>query len=211
MPQTEKFFKDWLRQHGHDDIVVDRRGVGIAGNATRLHGSFYGSKNEDGFIVETEFRILLPSGEEVIEFLAGTGETEEQAIQDTLLNFMTTTFHVIYKGFMNPDDDHMKALAVKIAGQERRVIFGDILARSGEEPVDFTGMNDQIERAISQLTIGSGEHWVKIVYGRVGGEVISASASLDNKEDVALSQRIKGLAWPGTEGFYIAKQFILIQ
>src|ERR1041385_7328529 len=91
--KTEAFFVDWLNAHGETNIVSDSKGVGLAGNATRLKASIYDSKKHaDGrYVVETEFRIRLPSGGEIVEFVAGMGDTEAQAINDSLLNFTLTT------------------------------------------------------------------------------------------------------------------------
>src|SRR5580700_3817737 len=62
----DDFFARWLRAHGEHDVVTDARGVGVAGNRTRLREAPYGvTKHGDrGFVVETEFRVDLPGGGE---------------------------------------------------------------------------------------------------------------------------------------------------
>lgn len=83
-------------------------GVGVGNNATRLRASLYGSKpSNKGCVVEMEFTIKLPDNRSITEFVAGIGDSEAQAISDAQLNFMLTTFHVVYKGFINDADPHM--------------------------------------------------------------------------------------------------------
>src|SRR6476620_3395128 len=82
--KLEAFFVQWLKGHNEKDIVVDDKGVGLKGNPTRLKASLYGSQPSEkgGQIVELEFKITLPDGQVIIEYLAGMGDTEEKAIND---------------------------------------------------------------------------------------------------------------------------------
>lgn len=61
------------------------------------------------------------------------------------------------------------------------------------------------------LPLSKQPHWIKIVYGQHRGEPITASASLDNREDQSLTSAIKALHWPKSRSFYMAKQFILVK
>lgn len=212
---TEPFFVDWLEAHGETDVVVDKQGVGIADNPTRLKASLYGSDRGDdgGYLVETEFRIRLPSGGEIVEYVAGGGETEEQAVHDCLANFTLTTFHVVYKGFINPSDPHQTVEQVDIAGQTREMILGDIYMRGSEsaEPIDLNAMRPQIQGAIAALPLSKEPHWIKIVYGQANGQAGVVSATLDNEEHQALTSAIRGLNWPQQDGFFMVKQFIVVK
>ncbi|MCE9545022.1 MAG: hypothetical protein K8T25_05815, partial [Planctomycetia bacterium] len=87
--EINAFFVDWFKGHGHKDVVVDKQGVGIAGNATRWHGSLYDSKPHGNgrFVVNVACTVLLPSGQKITEFVAGRGKTENEAVHDALVNF----------------------------------------------------------------------------------------------------------------------------
>ena len=213
--KTDRFFIDWLEGHGETNVVVDRDGVGLADNATRLKASLYGSEEqEDGsYVVETEFRMRLPSGDEIVEYVAGIGETEDQAIDDCLLNFTLSTFHVVYKSFMNPDDPHQTVERVAINGETRQIIMGDIFMRGSEsdEPIDLQTLRPQIQAAIVSLPLSKQPHWIKIVYGQVDGDPMTVSAALDNEEHQSLTAAIEGLSWPIHDGFYMVKQFIVVK
>src|SRR5688500_15641985 len=77
------FFVEWLEGHGETNVVVDEQGVGISGNQTRLRSSVYGvKKHPHAYVVETEFRVRLPGGQEIIEFVAGMGESRDAAEAD---------------------------------------------------------------------------------------------------------------------------------
>jgi hypothetical protein len=213
--KTEPFFVDWLKSHGETDVIVDEQGVGIAGNATRLKASLYGSDRQDdgSYVVETEFRVRLPSGGEIVEFVVGGGETEDQAISDCLLNFTLTTFHVLYKAFINPADPHQTVQPVEIAGRKREMLMGDIYMKGSEsaEPIDLNAMRPGIQGAVAGLPLSQEPHWIKIVYGHVDGQPPFVSAALDNEEHQALTSAIERLDWPAPEGFYMVKLFIVVK
>jgi uncharacterized protein DUF6348 len=131
--KSNEFFIGWLQSHGETNIVEDRKGVGISTSPTRLRSSLYGSeKRQDGTVsAETEFRIHLPDGREIVEYVAGTGDSLEAAEKDAQLNFLLTTFHVVYGGFMNPADPHQTQETVTIDGRPRVLVMGDSMTRSG--------------------------------------------------------------------------------
>ncbi|MCA9033965.1 MAG: hypothetical protein KDA91_02490 [Planctomycetaceae bacterium] len=214
LPEAEQYFRDWLKGHGHEDLVTDDNGVGLKDSPVRLKATLYGVNEEgDGISVETRFAILLPDGREIIEFLAGMGETREQAISDTFLNFTVTTFHGVYSGFLNSNDEHMVPVDVQINGKVRPVISGDVYMRSSEEnreSVDLQKISEEVRRMLSTLPLDEKSHWMKIVYGQADGQVISVSVTLDNLPDDTLTATLAELNWPRTEQFYMVKQFVVI-
>ncbi|MCA9170782.1 MAG: hypothetical protein KDB23_24055 [Planctomycetales bacterium] len=210
--QAREFFVDWLRNHGESDIVNDDTGVGIKSSPTRLWAFLYGStESEGGFSVETEFRIVLPDGREIVEFVAGNGDTEEGAIGMSFLNFTISTFHVIYSSFMNLDDPHMTHDRVQISGADCMVTSGGMFALGGEGLPEFSEVSQQILDAVCRLDLTEGTHWMKVVYGRHQDEVLAAAATLDNEDLDAMSSQLSSFNWPETDGFYLAKQFFVIR
>jgi hypothetical protein len=213
--KLDAFFVDWLKAHGETNVVVGAQGVGLAGNATRLKAALYGSKKSDkgGYTVETEFRVRLPSGVEIVEYVAGMGGSEEEAVNDSLLNFTLTTFHVLYKGFLNDADPHQKVETVAIGGQPRQLILGDIYLRGQEskQPLDLNAMREPIRKALVGLALSGQPHWIKIVYSQVNEKPLTVAVTLDNGDQEALTEAIKRLPWPKRAEFYMAKQFIVVK
>jgi hypothetical protein len=214
-PELDNFFSEWLKAHGHEDVVIDDGGVGIAGNETRLYASLYGSnKHDDGsYVVEVEFTIRLPARGQITEFVAGMGDTEASAINDALVNFTLTTFHVVYKGFINAEDPHMKATKVTINGADREVIAGDIMLRGGpqETKLDLEPLRAEILEALNQSSLSPQPHWAKIVYSQQGGKPMTVAVTLDNNDELKLTEAVKRLSWPRIDSFYMAKQFIVVK
>jgi hypothetical protein len=214
-PEMDDFFVKWLKAHQHTDVVVDADGVGVGGNDTRLRASLYGSKRHEkgGYVVEVQFNVRLPSRREIIEFVAGGGDTEQKAINDALLNFTLTTFHVVYKGFINDADPHLKSTTVAINGVSRHLITGDIFMRgtASDKKIDLGPMRAEIQGALKSLPLTPEPHWLKIVYSQNNGKPMTVAVTLDNTDHPGLTDAVRRLNWPHTDGFYMAKQFIVIK
>jgi hypothetical protein len=212
---SDKIFVDLLKEHGEKSIVTDSEGVGVKGNATRIKAARYGTtRQKSGYTVETEFRIRLPEGREIVEYVAGVGETEEKAQNDTLLNFVLTTFHPVYKCFINPNDPHQKIEQIVVpGGRTREIAMGDIMVRSGavKPALNLEALRTGIKASIARLPISDGPHWIKIVYGQAKSQPLTVSATLDNAEHGDLTASIKSLDWPSRQELYIAKEFIVVK
>ncbi len=212
--ESDDFFVKWFEAHGHSDVVVDDEGVGIDKNPTRLQASLYSSKpSNKGFVVEMEFTIKLPSNRTITEFVAGIGDTEVQAIRDAEANFILTTFHVIYKGFVNDADPHMSSERLEINGTTRDVIAGDILMRGAkaDKNFDLGAIRQQIQATLKTLQLSPGPHWLKVVYSQNAGNPMTVAVTLDNADHAGLTTAVTRLGWPRSDGFYMAKQFIVIR
>lgn len=213
--EAEEFFADWLKAHGETNVICTADGVGIKDNATRLSAAIYSTQGQrdQGYSVETEFVVLLPSKQEIVEYIAGVGDTKDKAFRESLVNFALTTFHPVYKSFINPSDPHQVIRQIVINGENREIIEGDIMMRGEieENPLKLEDIQLQIREAISTLSLSKETHWIKIVYSQINKEPMIVSATLDNYEDQTLTSTIKNLNWPRRDEFYMAKWFINIK
>jgi Family of unknown function (DUF6348) len=182
----ENFLVEWFKTHGPSDVIVDANGVGIAGNVTRPQAGLYDSKSHDerGFTVEVAFTILLPSGRKITEFVAGMGNTEAEAIQDAMVNFTLATFHVVYKGFINPEDPHLMLSTVAIKDQMRDVIAGDLmlLGAAPDQDIDLSRTRAEIQSTLQNIPLTPEPHWIKIVYAQNNRAPKIVAVTLDNSE-----------------------------
>src|SRR5436190_20246653 len=138
-PKSNEFFVTWLQGHGESSVVVDAQGVGVAGNPTRLCSSLYGSKRfTNSFTAELEFRVRIPDGREIIEYVAGSGDSLEKAENDPKVNFILSTFHVVYRSFLNPNDPHQTEEKITINGHPRVLVLGDTFERRHTGSRSFT-------------------------------------------------------------------------
>ena len=212
--KTDQFFVKWLKDHGETNVVSDASGIGLAGNKTRLHASLYGSETAtNGCSVEIEFRIALPEGGPIIEYVSGLGETKDKAMDQAMVNFILTTAHVVYKAFMNPSDPHQRVKTVLINGKNRELFAGDMIQLGGGEggSIDLDSMSAQLQDLVAALPLAPGPHWIKLIYSQHHSKPLIVSASLDNKDSAEATEALNKLKWPARDDFYMVKQFIVVK
>lgn len=207
--QAREFFANWLRDHGETEIVNDETGVGLARSKARLWAFQYGATDES---LEIEFRIVLPDGREIQEFLAGM-PAEGDATGMVFVNFCLSTFHTIYATFLNPEDEHVEHIEVTVGGRDFYYTSSGLFAVGGDDLPSFGDTSDQIRKIIESNgpALSNQAHWLKVVYGVAAGEPILSSVTLDNSLEENLTDKIATLNWPTTENFYMAKEFIVLR
>jgi hypothetical protein len=215
-PETKsnEFFTSWLQHHGESNIVSDVNGIGLTGNSTRLRFGVYESSGvSNNYTSELEFRVRIPDGREIVEYVAGSGDTKKKAEEDAKVNFALSTFHVIYRGFLNPNDAHQNEEKITMNGQPRTLLLGDTMMRgqSGSGSPDAYPLRTHFREILSPLALSPQTHWIKIVYGNHHSNAMLCAATIDNHDSAELTEAVKKLAWPRQEEFYMVKQFILIK
>ena len=155
----------------------------------------------------------MPDKREIVDFVAGSGDTPEKAVADAKMNFALSTFHVVYRGFLNPSDPHSYEEKVNIDGHPRIVIMGDTLERgeTTNNMPDMLPMRAKIREALTSLPLSPRPHWIKIVYANNKSKTMLCAVTVDNEDSPALQEAINKLPWPSQEKFYMAKQFILVK
>ena len=211
--EARKFFVKWLEEHNEDTIINDKSGVGIGLSATRLWAFGYGKKGESA---EVEFRVVLPDGREIQEFVAGIVPEGEDPMPMALANFSTSTLPPVYSCFINEADRHMKHMkheSVSIGGYPFRYTSGGVTAFGTENLPDFTDVSKQVRESLasSEMAVSDQPHWMKVVYALSAGEMITCSVTFDNEPNEMLTKRIEKLDWPNVKDFYIAKEFIVLR
>src|SRR5262249_29616741 len=150
---------------------------------------------------------------EIVEFVAGNGESLEAAEKDSKVNFVLSTFHVVYRSFMNPADPHQTEEKVTIHGKPRLLVLGDTLTRGGttNSSLDMFPLRSRFREMLSPLALSPEPHWLKIVYAQNQARVMMCAVTLDNRDDPTLTEIVKKLPWPVQEDFYMVKQFIVVK
>jgi hypothetical protein len=199
-----------IKAHGEKHIVQDSRGVGVKGQSARLQASLCDAQyNLLGFnwTVQMEIKVHLSNGE-LSEFVTGVGNTREEATTICLSNFTRSTFHVLYKAFLNPNDKHLQSVSFGPKGHPRQLVAGELLLMGGPSaPAIPVGLESQVVSIIKRHSFSAGPHTVKIVF--MPGE--ASSVAIDGQEQTSLAEALTKLKWPKSNQTYMMKQFIVVK
>ena len=208
------FFVKWLEGHGEKEIINDKTGVGLKGKGTRLWAFQYKGPDGKQETSELEFRIVLPDGREIQEFVAGAGKEKEEARVGAISNFAMSTFHAVYACCLNDADPHVVRKEFKIDKKTYELITVGLYHMSNsKEPINFDAVTGEIEKLVteSKLDFKGGLHWMKIVYGQNANKPIITSVTFDNRGHEKMTKKVKELNWPACDGFYMGKQFMMFR
>jgi hypothetical protein len=160
-----------------------------------------------------EYKTHLPNGETIVEYVAGSGKTQEGAIAHASVNYVLTTAHVIYKAFMNPADEHQRMRSVMIAGKPRDLFAGNLIqfGENSNESIDLESFSAQIQDLVIATPLPPGPHWIKIIYSQIHSAPMVVAVSLDNHDSAEMTTAVQNLKWPSREQFYMVKQFIVVK
>jgi len=125
----------------------------------------------------------------------GTSVSLEKAEADAKVNFIVSTFHVVYRSFLNPEDPHQTEEKITINGQPRLLVLGDTMARSQttNSSPDMFPLRDRFREILAPLPLSAQTHWIKIVYANHHSKVMLCSATLDSEDSPKLTEIIQNL------------------
>ncbi len=193
------FVADVLKGHGEKGVIIDAQGVHIKGITfvTRLTDT---QKTRQGVMCEVDFNIALADGRSIQEQVVGVGKSQPQACSQAAENFLTTTFHPVYRCLINPKDPHQ---AVLKWGNLPVAPGTAIIMGSSAPDSELKKIDPILEAAVRKLRMKPGVcHWVKIVVALDHGQAIQSYLFLDNQEQPSQLARA---GWPKITG--MAKQF----
>ena len=82
---------------------------------------------------------------------------------------------------------------------------------ASKEKMDANQIRMAIKQALGKLQLSPTPHWVKILYSQKDSKPLTVAATLDNQDQNELTNAVKEMQWPRRDGYYTAKQFVVIK
>ncbi|NRD43611.1 DUF6348 family protein [Corallococcus exiguus] len=201
-----------LRAH---DLPIQEEGewLRVSPRGPRLQATFTDTRTEPGLCTRRLDVCLEPwTGRWVVESVAGVGKTEEEALNDALMNFARASLHVLLAAFVRPPDDHVTVETWQVGGIDRRVILGNIITRGDSPgPQLVEPWLNAFESALRSLPLASGTHWVRVYYAQREEKRMALEVLLDNEPWQELADLLETAPWPAAPGFLSRRLFLVLQ
>jgi hypothetical protein len=163
--------------------------------------------------LQLDVRLVLESGQKIIESFGGFGETKDKAISDAIQNFTLNSFHVILASFFVPHDDQVTVEDWTVSGQKRLVTIGPMGMR-GSPPDPANPPREwfkQFEAKIKEKQLPGGIHWIRVYYGQFESQTRELEVLLDNETWKEMQQDLATINWPKGKEFFSIRVFLVIK
>ena len=161
--------------------------------------------------VELQALCQVAPGRVIREYLAGVGETQEEAVMDSQTNFIACVFHVWVSALLGKPNQYADDFTWQIHGKERRATVG---FASGRGYIELTGEPEWQEAwhaAVRQQPLTEDLHWASLCYVQRDGVTLACDASIDNEPCVPVIEQMLKFNWPSRKEMYSVRQFMIIQ
>ena len=201
-----------LRSH---DLAIQEEGewLRVSPRGPRLRATFTDTRTEPGNCTRRLDVWLEPwTGQCVVESVAGVGRTEEEALNDALMNFARASLHVLLSAFIRPPDEHVLVETWRVGGIDRKVILGNLVIRGVDSGLEHgTPWIKAFETSLRSLPLTSGTHWVRVYYAQRNEQPMALEVLLDNEPWQELADLLKTAPWPAAPDFFSWRLFLVLQ
>ena len=169
------------------------------------------NRNEHSMSVQLDVRFRAAPNRLIIESIIGIGNTENEAINNSLQAFAMNSFHVIMAAFFRPDDQQAARENWTTGNTISKVTLGNLCGR-GEFPNDptFRDWFPLFKGLIETSSFSPGFHWIRLYYGHMKGKTLACEVLLDNEPWIAAQDALASYPWLKAEAFYSQRLFLIL-
>jgi len=179
-----------------------------------LRGTYNVAKRQNTFVTtQLDIELRLSADRSIYEHYAGWGDDERQAVGQGLFKFCCGTFHVFLSAYWNRHEpDQVEIERWTIDGMPWDAYVGNTIYNMSENQKAGTPDNylPSVRAAVAALTLTPEDHWFSFYGANLKGD-LTVDAYFDNQNWLELNQTFAALEWPSAEGFYSARNFILLR
>lgn len=204
------------------EATLQHHGVRTARSGSRLllpdHGCHFETKvaasvpREQGHMIRLDVTMTFADGRFIQESFAGLGSDVTGAQRDAFDNFLRSSFHVLLRAFLVPEDDEQVTIEEwQIDGQRYVAIIGGIVAR-GSQPaanVPFAWFRD-LEAAIKANGPLQPTNWIRFYYAHMSSSSTAVEVLLNNEPWPAVAEAMANVDWPKSGPFYSVRLFLVL-
>lgn len=177
--------------------------------------AFYKPPKTENTVGELLIQIVLDEGIFIEESFAAFGDSQEEAINGALYQFMICMFHPIISACCDySNDEQVTQETWKLSMFATADVWcGNVAIRmSNDADVNLPpNWVNQVSSAFKREKTNKGYNWINLYCFKLNSDPLTVSATLNKTEWVGGSRVTTELNWPEINGFYGARLFILMK
>jgi hypothetical protein len=148
----------------------------------------------------------------IIESFIGIGQNLNDALNDVMLRFLTTSFETLVDGLIAIKASEKTVTEIwNIKGLEYKVFLGNIGTRGKLPPNLNNDWFDKLRSEIEKLNLKEGVNSIRFFYSHHNFNTTSCEVLLNNEPHIALLEKLASHQWPSQSDFYSLRLFLILR
>ncbi len=163
--------------------------------------------------VQLDILVEIFDGRVLIESFAGIGNSQDEAISNSLENFIYNSLHVLLNAFYDVKDEQISDEKWQINGKNWQAIIGGFAVKKFEEiPVKVPEtVFPTFENLIKRQTLFKDVHWFRLFYAQQNKKFLDCETLFDNDIWSEANKELEKLDWESAESYYSVRNFLILK
>lgn len=195
-------------------LITASNGETYRVRSPKLAGQIVNESRHPTFVnVQLDILVELFDGRVLIESFAGLGNNQEEAITNSLQNFLANSFHVLLNAFYDVKDEQSSEENWQIKGKNWKAIIGGFVLKTfGEIPIQIPeGAFSVFENLVKKQALNKDAHWFRLFYAQQNKRFLDCETLFDNEIWEEADKELAKLKWELIEEYYSVRNFLILK
>lgn len=222
MLDPNEILKQNFHHHGHPQATHNGDWVVIPDNPPARASVYIHDSGRPFVNLQLDVEIALDDGRIIVESVAGLGKDHDEALTNGFSKFAANSFHALLCAFYDyPVNEQIDVHTWDIHGEKWDVFMGPFSVihygnnGSMDQPESVTHTPGDlftfIESQLKSRSMESDVHWARFYYAQQDGNYKASEVLWDNEIWQESEEKLRGLDWPGLEGYFSVRSFIILR
>lgn len=180
----------------------------------KLAGQIVNESHHPTFVsVQLDILVELFDRRVLIESFAGFGNNQEEAIENSMQNFLCNSLHVLLNAFYDIKDEQANEENWRINDKDWNAIIGGFGVKTFEKvPVQVPEtVFPTFETLIKKQKLNKDIHWFRLFYAQQNKQFLDCETLFDNEVWEEANKELAKLNWELIKGYYSVRNFLILK
>lgn len=194
--------------------VVAPNGKIYSARSPKLAGQIVNESQHPTFVnVQLDILVELLDRRVLIESFAGIGNNQEEAIKNSVQNFLYNSLHVLLYAFFDLKDEQPTEENWRINNKDWKAIIGGFGVKKLEDiSIQVPeSVFSTFESLIKRQKLNDDIHWFRLFYAQQNNQILDCETLFDNEIWEEANKELAKLNWEKFEPYYSVRNFLILK
>lgn len=194
--------------------VIAPTGKRYSARSPKLAGQIVNESQHPTFVnVQLDILVELLDRRVLIESFAGIGNNQEEAIANSLQNFLYNSLHVLLNAFFDVKNEQATEEIWQINNKDWKAIIGGFGVKKFEDISVQVPENifSTFEHLIKRQKLEQDIHWFRLFYAQQNKQMLDCETLFDNETWEEANKELAKLNWEKFEDYYSIRNFLILK